>query len=89
MVMFLVEVGVFFVYFEELQVGYYELLENMIRNMVVVEYFLCLRGEVQFLEYIYENGVDSCVKDYFKVLLMKELDKMKIVKYMRILVFKF
>lgn len=86
MVMLLAEAGVSFVHLEELQAGYYELLENMIRNTAAAEYFLRLRGEVQFLEHIHENGVDSRVKDYFKVLLMKELDKMKTAKYTRILV---
>ena len=86
MVMLLAEAGVSFLHLEELQAGYYELLENMIRNTAAAEYFLRLRGEVQFLEHIHENGVDSRVKDYFKLLLMKELDKMKAAAYTRILV---
>ena len=86
MVMLLAEAGVSFVHLEDLQAGYYELMENMIRNTAAAEYFLRLRGEVQFLEHIHENGVDDRVKDYFKLLLIKELDKMKTAAYTRILV---
>ena len=86
MVMLLIEEGVSFLHLEELQAGYYELMENMIRNTAAAEYFLRLRGEVQFLEHIHENGVDDRVQDYFKLLLIQELDKMKTAAYTRILV---
>ena len=86
MLMLLAEAGVSFVHLEELQAGYYELLESIIRNTAAAEYFLRLRGEVKFLEHIHENGVDSRVKDYFKFLLIQELDKIKAAEFTRILV---
>ncbi|KAJ7387484.1 hypothetical protein OS493_000814 [Desmophyllum pertusum] len=59
MIMLLADAGVSTEHLEELQSGYHELLENMCKNTASDEYFLRLRGEVQFLKDIQESGVDG------------------------------
>ena len=86
MVMLLAEAGVSAEHLQELQSGYYELLENMNKNTAAAEYFLRLRGEVQSLEDIKENGVDDRTKEHLKLLLKQELDEMKKLAHTRILV---
>lgn len=86
MVMLLVEAGVPVEHLEELQSGYYELLENMTKNTAAAEYFLRLRGDFPFLEDIQENGMDDRTKNHLKLSLKLELDEMKKQAHTRILV---
>ncbi|KAJ7387485.1 hypothetical protein OS493_000815 [Desmophyllum pertusum] len=86
MIMLLADAGVSTEHLEELQSGYHELLENMCKNTASDEYFLRLRGEVQFLKDIQESGVDGRVKKHLKLLRKQELDEMMEAAYTRILV---
>ncbi|KAJ7387487.1 hypothetical protein OS493_000817 [Desmophyllum pertusum] len=86
MIMLLADAGVSSERLEELQSSYYDLLENMCTNTATAEYFLRLRGEVQFLKDMQESGVDGRVKKHLKLLRKQELDEMMEVKYTRILV---
>ncbi|KAJ7387486.1 hypothetical protein OS493_000816 [Desmophyllum pertusum] len=58
----------------------------MCKNTASDEYFLRLRGEVQFLKDIQESGVDGRVKKHLKLLRKQELDEMMEAAYTRILV---